>query len=64
VLRVDAQFATSAFGQHTVIGTIGVINGILGGVCPPFFAKVGTVTGASNGLQEQNPQAILRLGHG
>lgn len=38
--ETDSSFATSAFGQHTVIGTIGVINGILGGVCPPFFAKV------------------------
>jgi len=36
----DAQFATSSFGEHTVIGTIGVINGIIAGVAPPFIAKV------------------------
>jgi hypothetical protein len=36
----DAQFVTSAYKEHTVIGTIGVINGIVGGVLPPFVAKV------------------------
>ncbi|WVQ72881.1 hypothetical protein IAR50_002442 [Cryptococcus sp. DSM 104548] len=38
-----AAFATSAFGEHTVIGTIGVINGILSGVTPPFIAKMADV---------------------
>lgn len=35
-----AQFATSSFGKHTIVGTIGVINGILNGVAPPFIAKI------------------------
>lgn len=40
VLRIaDVPFATSAFGQHTIVGTIGVINGVLGGVTQPFIAK-------------------------
>jgi hypothetical protein len=36
-------FATSSFGEHTIIGTIGVINGVLNGVSQPFIAKVRTV---------------------
>jgi hypothetical protein len=36
----DVPFATSAFGEHTIIGTIGVINGVLNGVSQPFIAKV------------------------
>ncbi|WVQ81948.1 hypothetical protein IAT38_004075 [Cryptococcus sp. DSM 104549] len=38
-----AAFATSAFGEHTVIGTIAVINGILNGVSQPFIAKVADI---------------------
>ncbi|WVQ96555.1 hypothetical protein IAU59_003660 [Kwoniella sp. CBS 9459] len=40
---IDAQFATSAFGQHTIIGTIGVINAIVAGVAPPFIAKLADI---------------------
>lgn len=36
----DVPFATSSFGEHTIIGTIGVINGVLNGVSQPFIAKV------------------------
>lgn len=35
-----AQFATSAYGEHTIIGTIGVITQIMNGVAQPFIAKV------------------------
>jgi hypothetical protein len=38
--RSDVPFATSSFGEHTIIGTIGVINGVLNGVSQPFIAKV------------------------
>ncbi|TYJ57394.1 hypothetical protein B9479_001934 [Cryptococcus floricola] len=38
-----AAFATSAFGEHTIIGTIGVVNGILNGVTQPFIAKMADV---------------------
>jgi hypothetical protein len=38
--RLDVPFATSSFGEHTIIGTIGVINGVLNGVSQPFIAKV------------------------
>jgi len=38
-----AQFATSSFGEHTIIGTIGVVNGIIGGVAPPFIAKLADI---------------------
>ncbi|OCF35087.1 siderophore-iron transporter Str3 [Kwoniella heveanensis BCC8398] len=38
-----AQFATSSFGEHTVIGTIGVINAIVAGVAPPFIAKLADI---------------------
>ncbi|KAK1925985.1 hypothetical protein DB88DRAFT_480303 [Papiliotrema laurentii] len=38
-----AQFVTSAYKEHTVIGTIGVINGIVGGVLPPFVAKLADI---------------------
>jgi len=41
VLIIDTGFATSSFGEHTIIGTIGVVNAILRGVSPPFIAKVG-----------------------
>ncbi|WVQ89262.1 hypothetical protein IAS59_003015 [Cryptococcus gattii] len=33
-------FATSAFGEHTVLGTISVITGIMAGVAKPFLAKL------------------------
>lgn len=36
----DVPVATSSFGQHTIVGTIGVINGVLNGVSQPFIAKV------------------------
>ncbi|WWD08232.1 hypothetical protein V865_006343 [Kwoniella europaea PYCC6329] len=35
-----AAFATSAFGEHTIIGTIGVVNSIIAGVAPPIIAKL------------------------
>ncbi|WRT67511.1 uncharacterized protein IL334_004483 [Kwoniella shivajii] len=38
-----AAFATSHFGEHTIIGTIGVIRAILAGVSPPFIAKLADV---------------------
>jgi hypothetical protein len=41
--RSDVPFATSSFGEHTIIGTIGVINGVLNGVSQPFIAKVRTL---------------------
>ncbi|KAL1405311.1 hypothetical protein Q8F55_008938 [Vanrija albida] len=37
---VYAQFATSSFGQHTLVGTIAVVTGIMAGVCQPFIAKM------------------------
>lgn len=40
VLIVDTPFATSAFGAHSVVATIDVINGIVSGVSQPFIAKV------------------------
>lgn len=33
-------FATSAFGAHSVVATIDVINGIMSGVSKPFIAKM------------------------
>lgn len=36
----DAQFATSSFGEHTLVGTIAVVTGIMAGVCQPFIAKM------------------------
>ncbi|TYJ52549.1 hypothetical protein B9479_006838 [Cryptococcus floricola] len=33
-------FATSSFGEHTVLGTITVITGIMAGVAKPFLAKM------------------------
>ncbi|WWC69773.1 uncharacterized protein I206_103716 [Kwoniella pini CBS 10737] len=33
-------FATSAFGEHTVLGTISVITAIMAGVAKPFIAKL------------------------
>ncbi|KAK8849795.1 hypothetical protein IAR55_005131 [Kwoniella newhampshirensis] len=33
-------FATSSFGEHTVLGTITVITGIMAGVAKPFIAKL------------------------
>lgn len=36
----DTAFATSAFGEHTVLGTISVITGIMAGVAKPFLAKL------------------------
>ncbi|WRT66816.1 uncharacterized protein IL334_003779 [Kwoniella shivajii] len=33
-------FATSAFGEHTVLGTIAVITSIMSGVAQPFIAKL------------------------
>lgn len=36
----DLPFATSNFSMHTIIGTIGVVTLIMGGVLPPFWAKV------------------------
>jgi hypothetical protein len=36
----DTPFATSAFGAHSVVATIDVINGIVAGVSKPFIAKV------------------------
>ncbi|KIR69855.1 hypothetical protein I310_06420 [Cryptococcus deuterogattii CA1014] len=33
-------FATSAFGEHTILGTISVITGIMAGVAKPFLAKL------------------------
>lgn len=41
----DASFATSSFGEHTIIGTIGVVNAIMRGVAPPFIAKLADVWG-------------------
>jgi hypothetical protein len=38
---IDTPFATSAFGAHSVVATIDVINGIVSGVSKPFIAKVG-----------------------
>lgn len=40
ILALDVPVATSSFGLHTIVGTIGVINGILNGVAQPFVAKV------------------------
>jgi hypothetical protein len=37
---IDTPFATSAFGAHSVVATIDVINGIVSGVSKPFIAKV------------------------
>jgi len=37
---LDTPFATSAFGAHSVVATIDVINGIVSGVSKPFIAKV------------------------
>ncbi|TXT04868.1 hypothetical protein VHUM_03951 [Vanrija humicola] len=37
---VYAQFATSSFGEHTLVGTIAVVTGIMAGVCQPFIAKM------------------------
>ncbi|OCF59014.1 siderophore-iron transporter Str1 [Kwoniella mangroviensis CBS 10435] len=34
-----AAFATSAFGEHTILGTISVITSIMSGVAKPFIAK-------------------------
>jgi len=39
-LMTDTPFATSAFGAHSVVATIDVINGIVSGVSKPFIAKV------------------------
>jgi hypothetical protein len=39
-LMIDTPFATSAFGAHSVVATIDVINGIVSGVSKPFIAKV------------------------
>ncbi|OCF31471.1 siderophore-iron transporter Str1 [Kwoniella heveanensis BCC8398] len=33
-------FATSAFGEHTIVGTIGTITAIMAGVSKPFIAKL------------------------
>lgn len=33
-------FATSAFGKHTIVGTIAVITGIMSAVAQPFIAKL------------------------
>ncbi|WVQ70460.1 uncharacterized protein L199_008687 [Kwoniella botswanensis] len=33
-------FATSAYGEHTVLGTISVITSIMSGVAKPFIAKL------------------------
>nr|BAK05769.1 predicted protein [Hordeum vulgare subsp. vulgare] len=35
-----AAFATSAFGEHTIVGTIATITGIMAGVAKPFIAKL------------------------
>ncbi|KAL7419034.1 hypothetical protein Q5752_005870 [Cryptotrichosporon argae] len=35
-----AAYATSSYSDHTIISTIGVINGIVAGVAPPFIAKL------------------------
>lgn len=40
MLTVDAAFATSAFGLHTVVGTIAVITNIIGAITLPFLAKI------------------------
>jgi hypothetical protein len=37
---LDTPFATSAFGAHSVVATVAVINGIVAGVSQPFIAKV------------------------
>ncbi|OCF37481.1 siderophore-iron transporter Str1 [Kwoniella heveanensis BCC8398] len=34
-----APFATSSFGEHTILGTISVITSIMSGVTKPFIAK-------------------------
>ncbi|WWC59437.1 uncharacterized protein I303_101993 [Kwoniella dejecticola CBS 10117] len=34
-----AAFATSAFGKHTIVGTIAVVTSIMGGVIKPLIAK-------------------------
>lgn len=36
-------FATSAFGEHTIVATVSVITGIVDGVAKPFIAKIADV---------------------
>ncbi|TXT07886.1 uncharacterized protein COLE_04810 [Cutaneotrichosporon oleaginosum] len=35
-----ASFATSSYSEHTIIGTISVVTGIMAGVSQPFIAKM------------------------
>lgn len=39
----DEAFAASAFGEHSLIGTIGTITSIMAGVSQPFVAKIADV---------------------
>lgn len=36
----DEPFSTSAYGAHTIVGTIAVVNSIISAVCQPFLAKL------------------------
>jgi MFS family permease len=39
-LYSDEAFAASAFGEHSLIGTIATITSIMSGVSQPFIAKI------------------------
>jgi hypothetical protein len=42
----DLQIATSSFQRHALLGTIGVINGLISAIAQPIIAKLCDVSDA------------------
>lgn len=48
--QIYGALATSSFGKHTVVGTMGVINNIMAAVALPFLSKICDVASRPTGL--------------